>query len=390
MAGCLDGIRVLDLARHQAGPRCGFHLAQMGAEVIKIEKPGGEESRENGPTYKGQSVYWAQYNSGKKSVTLNLRTEKAKEVLRELVKISDVFLQNFRPGVIARMGFGYDELKKLKPDIIMTNVSGFGQYGPYRDRPAFDPIGQAMCGLMSLTGFPETPPTRTSFSIVDRVTALHATIGTLGALFRRQMTGEGQTVDVCLLDGAYTLTEIPISNFLLTGRVPKRHGNRSGTPPSNTYKARDGYVYITGSTRRIWSRFCEAIGHPEFSEKYGAQDVRAAAVEEIEAAINEWLKDKTQAEVVQIMAEAEVPCGPVNDIPAAARDPHLHEREMMVKIEDKVTGEMWVPGLTIKFSETPGKLGPIPAPGEHNEEILGKYLGITAEEIAGYRVQGIM
>ena len=198
----LEGLRLLDLGRYQAGPRCALMFARMGAEVIKVESVSGDESRRNGPRVRGQSAYWVQYNSGKKSLAINLRTDEGKDVLRDLVKESDFFVQNFRPGTIDIMGFGYEEISKLNPKIIMINVSAYGQYGPYRDRVGFDPIGQAMGGLMSLTGFPDDPPVRTFFPLIDRITALHATIGALAALREREISGAGP--------GAR--------------RVPRRHG----------------------------------------------------------------------------------------------------------------------------------------------------------------------
>ena len=187
----LEGLRMLDLGRYQAGPRCALMFARMGAEVIKVESLDGDVSRKNGPTVRGQSAYWVQYNSGKKSLAINLRTDEGKEVLRELVKVSDFFLQNFRPGTIETMGFGYDVLKNLNPRIVTLNVSAYGQYGPYSERVGFDPIGQALGGMMSLTGFPDGPPVKTGFSLIDRITSLHATIGALAALRERELSGEG-------------------------------------------------------------------------------------------------------------------------------------------------------------------------------------------------------
>ena len=212
--GPLAGVRVLDLGRYQAGPRCALMFARMGAEVIKVESVNGDESRKNGPTVRGQSAYWVQYNSGKKSLAINLRTEEGKEVVRDLVKVSDILIQNFRPGTIDVMGFGYDVLKELNPGIIMVNVSAYGQTGPYKDRVGFDPIGQAMGGLMSLTGEEGTPPMRTPFPLIDRITSLHATIGALAALREREISGMGQTIDVCLAYTGYTCNEIPISAYL--------------------------------------------------------------------------------------------------------------------------------------------------------------------------------
>ena len=210
MAGCLTGVRVLELARYQAGPRAGMLMSDMGAEVIKVEKVGGEETRVHAPLVNGTSVYFTVYNRGKKSITLNMRSSKGKEIFADLVKTADVVLENFRPGVIAKMGFSYDVLRSIKEDIILTSVSGFGQYGPYRDRPAFDPIGQAMSGLMEITGIHEGHPILTGSPIIDRITSLHACIGTLGAIIHRNATGEGQVIDVSLLDTGVTLTEIPI------------------------------------------------------------------------------------------------------------------------------------------------------------------------------------
>ena len=224
----LEGIRVLDLGRYQAGPRCALMFARMGAEVIKVESVRGDESRANGPRVRGQSAYWVQYNSGKKSLAINLRTEKGKEVLRDLVKVSDILLQNFRPGTIDIMGFGYDKLKELNPKIIMINVSAYGQYGPNSEKVGFDPIGQAMGGLMSLTGYGDLPPIKTYFPLIDRITALHACIGALAALREREISGEGQALEVCLADTGFTVNEIPISAYLSGGRGDHARGLRGG------------------------------------------------------------------------------------------------------------------------------------------------------------------
>ncbi|NQU96444.1 MAG: CoA transferase, partial [Chloroflexi bacterium] len=241
--GPLDGIRVIDLGRYQAGPRCALVLARLGADVIKVEPPGrGDESRSNPPTVRGQSAYWVQYNSGKRSLSLNLRTEEGKDVLRRLVRVSDVLIQNFRPGTIGRMGFGYEDLKTLNPRIVMVNISAYGQYGPLKDRVGFDQVGQAMSGLMSLNGDPAGGPTLVPFPLVDRITALHAAIGALAALRERDISGVGQSIDVCLADSAYTTVEIPTAAFLGDGRVPERNGNRYHL--ADMYETADGHVYL--------------------------------------------------------------------------------------------------------------------------------------------------
>ena len=387
MAGCLDGIKVLDLGRYQAGPRCAMVLGDLGAEVIKVEAPGGDESRGLG------SVYWSVYNRGKKSITLNLRSAQGIAILKSLVPKVDMLLQNFRPGVMDSMGLGYDVLKQLNRGLILINVSGFGQEGPYRDRPAYDPIGQAMSGLMGFTGFPDGPPIMTNSPIIDRITALHATVGALGALHRRDMTGEGQALDVCLLDTGYTLMEIPIAQYLLSGKEPQRRGNApGGLAPCNTYQAKDGWVYILAVPQHMWGRFCRGIGREDLidDERYSSIPGRAAHADEVNALVEGWVKENTVAEVVQILVQAEVSVGPVQSISQAAQDPHLWERKMLVEIEDREKGKTYVPGLTVKFSDTPGKIGPIPQPGEHNSEVYCEWLGHTPAEMAGWREEGVI
>src|SRR5579872_4802703 len=307
MAGSLDGIRVLELARYQAGPRGGMILSDLGAEVIKIEKLGGEETRKSEPLVRGQSVYFSVYNRGKKSLCLDLRTDKGKEVFAGLVKTADVVLENFRPGTMAKMGFAYEDLCKIKPDIILTSVSAYGQYGPYRERPGFDPLGQAMSGLMDLTGKPVGTPLGAATSLVDRYTSLHATIGTLAALHHRDKTGEGQLVDCCLMDSALTMVEIPTAYYLLTGE----EGGEGGRPP---YKAKDGHVVISASGQAMATRLLQiATGDKEmtvagWTSRAGLQDPRKVAV-------SKWCADNTVDHIVSTLMEIGVPVAPVRTIP---------------------------------------------------------------------------
>ena len=367
MAGALEGVRVLELARYQAGPRGGMILSDLGAEVIKIEKLGGEETRRSEPLVRGQSVYFSVYNRGKKSLCLDMRTPRGKEVFAALVPSADVVLENFRPGTMAQMGFDYDQLRTLKPDIILTSVSGFGQYGPYRERPAFDPLGQAMSGLMSLTGAPVGTPLGAATSLVDRYTSLHATIGTLAALHHRDRTGEGQLVDCCLMDSALTMVEIPTSYYLATGE----EGGEGGRPP---FKAKDGHVVISASGSAMATRLMQIVtGDKEaaaegWTSRVGRGDARRKAVEA-------WCAENTVDHIVKTLLDAEIPVAPVKTIPQVAEDPHLWEREMLVKMEDPVAGEMYLPGATIKMSKTPGRVGPVPTPGQHTDEVLSRLLG---------------
>jgi len=357
-------------------------LSDLGAEVIKIEKLGGEETRKSPPLVRGQSVYFSVYNRGKKSLCLDMRTESGKEIFAALVPTADIVLQNFRPGVMEKMGFGYDRLCELKPDIILVSVSGFGQYGPYRDRPAFDPLGQAMSGLMSLTGAPVGQPLGAATSLVDRYTSLHATIGTLAALRHRDRTGEGQIVDCCLLDSGFTMVEIPLSYYLATGE----EGGEGGRPP---YKARDGHVVISASGREMATRLMriatgdEGASAAGFTSRVGQGDARKRAVAK-------WCAENTVEHIVATLTAAEIPVAPVKTIPQAAEDPHLWEREMLVKMPDALAGEMYLPGATIKMSKTPGRAGPVPTPGEHTDEILSSLLGFDRARLDELRAANVI
>jgi crotonobetainyl-CoA:carnitine CoA-transferase CaiB-like acyl-CoA transferase len=377
----LDGVRVLELARFQAGPRGGMMLSDLGAEVIKIERLGGEETRQSPPMVRGQSVYFTVYNRGKKSICLDLRNDRGKEIFAALVRKSDLVLENFRPGTMAAMGFGYDALKALKPDIILVSVSGFGQYGPYRDLPAFDPLGQAMSGLMDLTGRPVGQPVGTAFSLVDRTTALHATIGALAALRHRDRTGEGQVVDCCLMDSALTMVEIPSIYLLDTGE----EGGEAGRPP---YRAKDGYVVISAAGREMAAKLMELVGagsglSAPINSGVGRGDDRRRRLEA-------WCAERSVAEITQALVAAGIPCGPVRTIPEVTKDAHTWEREMLVKQPDALAGEMHVPGLAVKMSATPGRVGPVPTPGQHTDEILGSLLGYADAQLKELRAAKVI
>ncbi|HKS89481.1 MAG TPA: CoA transferase [Stellaceae bacterium] len=382
MTGSLDGIRVLELARYQAGPRGGMILSDLGAEVIKIEKLGGEETRKSEPLVRGQSVYFSVYNRGKKSLCLDMRTARGKEIFAALVPKADIVLQNFRPGVMERMGFGYDDLCKLKRDIILVSVSGFGQYGPYRERPAFDPLGQAMSGLMSLTGAPVGQPLGAATSLVDRYTSLHATIGALAALHHRDKTGEGQVVDCCLLDSGFTMVEIPLSYYLATGE----EGGEGGRPP---YKCKDGHVVISASGREMATRLMK-IATGDDNAAVGGWTSRVGKDDPRKLAVAKWCADNTVEHVVATLLAAEIPVAPVRTIPQAAEDPHLWEREMLVKMPDALAGEIHLPGATIKLSKTPGRVGHVPTPGEHTDEVLSSLLGYDSTELRELRAANVI
>jgi len=381
MSLSLDGVRVLELARYQAGPRGGMILSDLGAEVIKIERLGGEETRKNPPIVRGQSVYFTVYNRGKKSICLDMRNERGKAIFADLVKTADIVLENFRPGTMQTMGFGYDQLRAIKQDIILVSVSGFGQYGPYRDRPAFDPLGQAMSGLMTLTGQPVGQPLGTASSVVDRYTALHATIGALAALRHRDRTGEGQVVDVCLLDSALTMVEIPTSYYLATGE----EGGEAGRPP---YRSKDGWVVISATGRDMAARLLTLV-----SEGAGAPaggPINSGLGGDRRKLLDDWCAKHTSDQIVTALLEIGVPVAPVKTIPQVAQDPHLWDREMLVKVPDAVAGEIYVPGVTVKMSATPGRIGQVPTPGQHTDELLGRILGLEAATLAQLRQEKVI
>jgi crotonobetainyl-CoA:carnitine CoA-transferase CaiB-like acyl-CoA transferase len=380
--GPLNGIRVIDLGRHQAGPRCAQVLARLGSEVIKIERLGGEETRYHGPWVRKQSAYWVQYNSGKKSVSMDLRKEEAKEALRRLIKVSDVLVQNFRPGTIEQMGFGYDVLKTLNPRIIMVNISAYGQFGPYRDQIGYDPIGQTMSGIAMVTGEAGMPPIRAGVPIIDRTTALHSAIGTLGALFERSVSGLGQSLDVCLADSGYSLTEIPITANHGAGYEPKR--GESSAPPSGMYPCKDGWILIAAGDQHHWPRVCAALGKPEWQTdpRFTTRRERGKNTAVVKQAMNELLAGMTMKDAIAHFTQHDVTAAPVNTIPQAAQDPHPWERRVMVEVPDFLAGTIAVSGDFWHFSRTAAVVGSTPRVGEHNEEVLGGLLGYSREEIA--------
>ena len=388
----LEGYRVLDLGRQQAGPRCAQVLARLGAEVIKVERLGGEETRYSQPWVGKQSAYWVQYNSGKKSLSIDLRTEKGKEVLRELVKVSDVLLQNFRPGTIENMGFGYDVLKNLNPKIVMVNVSAYGQFGPYAERIGVDPIGQTISGITYTTGSRDMPPIRTGVPIIDRTTALHAAIGTLAALLERQVSGQGQCIDVCLADSGYSLTEIPVTAYHGTKKTEERGEDAGAGATGGIFPCKGGYVLITAGSQPQWPRVCEAIGRPAWKTdpRFGSRHARAANREIVSDAIKEVIAGMTPSEAAEHFVSHDVIASPVNTIAEAAEDPHPWERGALKEVPDFLAGTIAVSGDFWHFSRTPAVVGSTPRVGEHNEEILSGLLGFSAEEIADMRREKVI
>src|SRR4051812_7710333 len=388
--GPLNGIRVIDLGRHQAGPRCAQVLARMGAEVIKIERLGGEETRYHAPWVRRQSAYWVQYNSGKKSVSMDLRTEDGKTALRKLVKVSDVLVQNFRPGTIDEMGFGYEALKTLNPRIIMVNISAYGQFGPYRDQIGYDPIGQTMSGIAMVTGAEGMPPIRAGVPIIDRTTALHSAIGTLAALFERNVSGVGQTIDVCLADSGYSFTEIPVTAYHGAGIEPKR--GKSESAPGGMYPCADGWILISAGDDHMWPRVCAALGKPEWKAdpRFTTRRERGKNVALINEAVEALLSTMSMKDAVGHFTRHDVTAAPVNTIPQASQDPHPWERRVLVEVPDFLAGTIAVSGDFWHFGRTPVTVGSTPKVGEHNEEVLSGLLGYSEDEMAKLYAAGVI
>lgn len=386
----LEGIRVIDLGRYQAGPRCGLMFARLGADVIKVESLDGDESRQNGPIVRGQSVYWVQYNSGKRSLSINLRSNQGRDILRDLVSISDVLLHNFRPGVIEDIGFGYEKLKEINSKIVMVNVSAYGQYGRYSDRVGFDTIGQALGGLMTLTGFQDDPPIKTYFPLIDRITSLHAAVGTLAALIERNTSGLGQSIDVSLADTGFTVNEIPISAYLGDGTIEEREGNGKGL--TNAYPTRDGWVYLHAGSEVMWGRFCKAIRRQDLinDARFSSRTERKKNFKELELEIEKWFSDRTTNETVDILSTHSVPAAPINGIEEASRDPHLDEREILVEVPDPVAGSIHVAGKMIKLNRTPMVVKGAPSVGQHTFEVLSKDLGYSKDKIETLLSEGVV
>lgn len=395
MSELLEGVRVLDLSRVLAGPYCGMCLADMGAEVIKIEAPEkGDDSRRNAPIVNGESAYFMNLNRNKKGITLNLKTDEGKQIFRELVAKSDIVIENYRPGVMERLGLGYEELKKINPAIVYGAVSGFGHYGPYSKRAGYDIIGQAMSGLMSTTGWPNDPPTRTGTAISDVLGGMSCCIGILAAYVNRLKIGVGEKVDISLVDSTVSALEIINMIYLCTGRVPTRIGNRyEAIYPYDSFETTDGYAIIACGNDKLYNTFKALVPLPGLEEERFSTNVKRvenhAPLKEI---IEKWTKEHTIDEVVDLLLGAGIPASPINTLDRVAKDPHIAEaREMFVECDHPIAGHLKLTGSQFKFTDHKFSVRmPSPQLGQHNEEILTKYLDRTPEQVAQYAADGVL
>lgn len=387
MKGPLEGIRILEVARALAGPFAGMLLADMGAEVIKIEIPGvGDESRYWAPQAKGIGTYFLAVNRNKKSITLNLKSKKGVGIFHELARKTDVIVENNRVGMMHRLGIGYSDLRKIKHDIIFTSVSGFGQTGPYALFPAYEIIAQALGGMMDLTGFPDGPPVRTGPGLGDILAANSAVYGTTLALFHREKTGHGQYVDASIFESVISGLENVITNYDILGLVASRIGSRVRTvAPYNCYHTKDGYVVIGVCNDDQWKRLALAMNKDELvvSTQYKANLARVENVDEVDRIVQEWLDERSVKDTVKILQDAGVPCAPVYSIDQLVRDPQFGERKMAQKVRYEGLDPFDVVGIIPKLSLTPGRIySDPPKLGQHNKEIYGSLLSYSDKKIA--------
>jgi crotonobetainyl-CoA:carnitine CoA-transferase CaiB-like acyl-CoA transferase len=391
--GALSGLRVIDLTRVLAGPFCTMMLADMGAEVIKVEEPGkGDDSRHFAPFRNGESAYYMNLNRNKKGVTLNLK--KGRDIFIELVKTADVLVENYRPGTMDRLGLGYETLKKINPRLVYGAVSGFGDTGPYRLRPGYDIIGQAMGGLMSTTGWPGGEPTRTGTAMGDVLAGLSVTIGILAALRHRDQTGCGQKVDVALVDSVVASLEVITQIYLTDGHIPERIGNRyESTYPYDSFKANDGDVVVGAANDKLWQLVCQVIEQPDLQndERFDTNPKRVQRHAEIKPIIEAWTKTHSVDEIVDRMLAAGVPVAPINTIDRLVTDPHIAvAREMFVDVEHPKAGVLKLTGAHIKLTETPPSIRtPSPELGQHNGEVFGSLLGMVSSDIERLTQDGV-
>lgn len=381
----LANVRVIDFGHHRAGPHCGLLLGRLGAEVIKVEPLGGEQLRAHG-------LHWAQENNTKKSVTVDLRHASGRQVAIDLLKVADILVQNFRPGVMEKLGLGSDALMKLYPRLIIVNVSAFGARGARRLRPGFDGIVQALTGLMMLNGVDGAPPMKTHPPIVDRIAGLHAALGAIAALYEREQSGLGQELDVSLLASGYTIPDADLAAAIVNGRSPARTGNRAGGPPvNNAFRVSDGWIYVaTGGRENMWRSICTLMRKEEWfdDDRFSTKAGRIANSKEVDTALQLFLADKEQDQALSLLSQAGIPCAPVRTPIEAVKDDYPFERNAFVYVGGMekpvpVTGDMW------HFSRSDVQIGPLPQAGEHTAEVL-KLLGYQDETIQELRKSGVV
>ncbi len=383
----LEGLKVLDLTRVLAGPYCTMVLADLGADVIKIEAPvKGDDSRQFGPYIEGESAYFMSINRNKRSMTLNLKKESAKKLFLEMVKEVDVVVENYRPGTMEKLGIGYDVISQVNPKIIYAASSGFGHSGPYSTRPAYDGVVQAMGGIMSITGQKGGKPTRVGPSVGDITAGLFTAIGILAAVNHRNATGEGQKVDVAMLDCQVAILENALARFFATGVSPKPAGNRhSSIVPFEPFDTSDGEIMVAVGNDNLWKKFCAEmeLGHLTEDPRFVTNPDRSDNYDELRPLIAEAMSQDSTMGLYERLTKAGIPCGPINNIEMITKDEQVASREMIVDVDHPVAGKTSIPGIPIKMSKTMGSIRKAaPLLGENTDEILAELLGYDADKIS--------
>ncbi len=399
----LEGLRLLDLTRAMAGPYCTMMLGDLGADVIKVERPGhGDESRGWGPPfvaqpygpYPGESAYFLSANRNKRSITVNLKSPEGQEIVRHLATLSDVFVENFRTGVLDGMGLGYDHLRSANPRLVYCSISGYGRTGPYADRPGYDAVIQAEGGFMGITGPEEGPPSRAGMPIVDITTGMFAATAILAALRARDVTGEGQLLDVSLLDSQVALLTNIASNYLVGGEGHRRLGNaHPNIAPYEAFPARDRWFILAAGNERLWAILCDVIGQPDlkddprFSDNNARVTNRPALRQVLDAAFQARDADEWLAEFHQ----AGLPCGPINTVPEVFAHPQARARDLVLEADHPTAGTVWFPGFPYKLSHTPAAVRhPPPLLGQHTDQVLQELLGYSTDQVAAFRERKII
>ncbi|PKW16502.1 CaiB/BaiF CoA transferase family protein [Saccharopolyspora spinosa] len=390
----LGGIRVLDLSRFIAGPLCCQILGDMGAEVIKVERPGGEDSRRHIPHYKGHSLYTLNYNRNKYGITLNTRHAESLKILEDLARQSDVVVENFRPGTLDAMGLGWERIHKINPRTVLVSISGFGQTGPNRDRALFDAIAQAASGLMSMTGQADGEPTMTGAFLADHIAAFHGVMGTMMALAARAQTDQGQHVDIACFDALFACMGTLPSAWRMLGQDAHRSGNRDHiTVPANTFPAADGYVYLHAGTDALFPSLAAVMGRPELASdpRFVGQHDRLANVEALDDIVRGWTRLGTVEQIGKELAAAGIPYAPVATVAQATDSAQVHARELMIDVEHPGLGTLTLPGMALKLGATPGSVRKAPPlPGEDNADVYRRLLGIAPERLDRLRADGVI
>jgi formyl-CoA transferase len=396
----LAGLRVVELGTLLAGPFAGRLLGDMGAEVIKVERPGKPDPlREWGRArYQGRTLMWPVQARNKKCVTLDLRDERGQELLLELVRVADVLTENFRPGTLERWGLGYDKLSEVNPGLVLTRISGYGQTGPYAERAGFASVAEAMGGLRHINGFPGEAPPRTGVSLGDSLAAMFAVQGILAALYHRDVLGDGrgQVVDVSLMESSFAMLESTVPDYDRLGVVREPAGtNLAGIAPSNIFKSRDDlWMVIAANNDNLFRRLCDAMDLSELADdpRFATHAARGENQEEIEGIVAAWAAERDAAEIDRVLNEAGVVCGPIYTVAEIFRDPQYAAREMLVEHVDPEFGPYIGPGVVPKFSDTPGAVrwSGTWEHGSHNEEVYGGLLGLSDADLGRLREDGVI